>query len=61
MVLGFHGPVRGPATVQALPATPEGLVAMASRLEDAGVDEMVTFPTLPEIDQVDRLADVLLR
>ena len=60
-LLDYYGPMRGPATVQALPTDPDGLVAMASRLEDAGVDEMVAFPTLPEIDQVDRLADVLLR
>ncbi len=57
----YYGPERGPAMAEALPTTPDELRAMVHRLEDAGADEMVTFPTLSGIDQVDRLADVLLR
>jgi alkanesulfonate monooxygenase SsuD/methylene tetrahydromethanopterin reductase-like flavin-dependent oxidoreductase (luciferase family) len=57
----YYGPDRGAIISQSLPTTPDALRAMSRRLEDAGVDEMVTFPTLPGIDQVDRLADALLR
>ncbi len=60
-LLDYYGPQRGAALAESLPTTEDELRATARRLEDAGVDEMVTFPTLPEIDQVDRLADVLLR
>jgi hypothetical protein len=32
----------------------------ASRFEEAGVDELIFDPTVADLEQVDRLADVLL-
>ncbi len=60
-LVDYYGPERGPALAESLPTTPDELWAMVHRLEDVGADEIVTFPTLSGIDQVDRLADILLR
>ncbi len=60
-VVDYYGPQRGPALADGLPTTPDELRAMVQRYRDLGVDEIVAFPTLPELDQVDRLADAVLR
>jgi hypothetical protein len=46
--------------VEGLPRSPDALRAMAQHYRDLGVDEVVVFPTLPELDQVDGLADAVL-
>ena len=59
-VIDYYGPQRGPALAAGLPRTADALRAMVRRYGDLGVDEVVVFPTLPEPDQVDRLADAVL-
>jgi len=48
------------AIAQSVPTTPEALEDVVRRFEDIGVDELVFDPTIAELDQVDRLAEVLL-
>jgi len=43
-----------------IPRTPEAIVDYQGRYEDAGVDEFIWDPTVPDIDQVDLLADAVL-
>lgn len=44
---------------ESAPTTPEALKALATSFEDLGVDELILDPTIAELDQIDRLADVL--
>jgi alkanesulfonate monooxygenase SsuD/methylene tetrahydromethanopterin reductase-like flavin-dependent oxidoreductase (luciferase family) len=46
--------------IQYLPRTPEALRATAKSFADAGVDELIFFPTIAELAQVDMLADAVL-
>ncbi len=57
----YYGPQRGPALAATLARTPQAMRAMVRRCEDLGADEVVAFPTLPGVEQVDRLADAVLR
>lgn len=40
--------------------TPDAVKGLAARFEDIGFDELIFVPTISELDQIDRLADVLL-
>jgi alkanesulfonate monooxygenase SsuD/methylene tetrahydromethanopterin reductase-like flavin-dependent oxidoreductase (luciferase family) len=42
------------------PRSPEDVRTTASRFEEAGVDELIFDPTVADLEQVDRLADVML-
>lgn len=42
-----------------IPSTPDRLKQVLSSLADIGVDEVILWPTIPEIDQVDRLAELV--
>lgn len=42
------------------PRTAEDVRTTAGRFEEAGVDELIFDPTVADLDQVDRLADVVL-
>jgi alkanesulfonate monooxygenase SsuD/methylene tetrahydromethanopterin reductase-like flavin-dependent oxidoreductase (luciferase family) len=41
------------------PRTPEAIRRTASAFEELGVDELVFDPTVPDLDQIDRLAEVV--
>lgn len=58
-VLDYYGPERGPTVVARMGRTPEALRAMVARAEDAGFDELVLYPAVPDLAEVDRLADVV--
>jgi alkanesulfonate monooxygenase SsuD/methylene tetrahydromethanopterin reductase-like flavin-dependent oxidoreductase (luciferase family) len=47
------------SVVANLPATPEALKARIQAFEEVGADELTLWPTIAEIDQVDRLAELL--
>jgi len=51
----FLGPVVD-AFVGSLPATPDAITATIQAFADVGADEMVFWPCIPDLDQVDRLA-----
>lgn len=42
------------------PRTPDAIRDLVKAFEDTGVDELILDPTVPSLDQVDRLADVVL-
>jgi alkanesulfonate monooxygenase SsuD/methylene tetrahydromethanopterin reductase-like flavin-dependent oxidoreductase (luciferase family) len=42
-----------------IPATTQAILDRARGLADVGVDELILWPTVPELDQVDRLAEVV--
>jgi alkanesulfonate monooxygenase SsuD/methylene tetrahydromethanopterin reductase-like flavin-dependent oxidoreductase (luciferase family) len=44
---------------RATPRTPEAVAERAAAFEELGVDELVFDPTVADLDQVDRLADVV--
>jgi len=43
-----------------IPRTPEAIRQVAAAFEALGVDELVFDPTVPDLDQIDRLAEVVL-
>ena len=45
---------------ESLPRTPEAIRERQEQFEEAGVDEVVWDPTVPNVDQVDLLADAVL-
>jgi alkanesulfonate monooxygenase SsuD/methylene tetrahydromethanopterin reductase-like flavin-dependent oxidoreductase (luciferase family) len=45
------------AVVAGLPATPEAVKARIQAFADVGADELTLWPTIAELDQVDRLAE----
>jgi alkanesulfonate monooxygenase SsuD/methylene tetrahydromethanopterin reductase-like flavin-dependent oxidoreductase (luciferase family) len=60
-LLGYYSP--GPYVVQVIrntPSTPEAVRATAAGYREAGFDEMIFFPTIASLDQVDMLADIIL-
>jgi hypothetical protein len=44
--------------VQGTLATPEAIKGAIQGYESIGVDEIIFWPTVAELDQIDRLADV---
>lgn len=54
----FIGPaVDGMA--QALPTTPEAIKGAIQAFKDVGLDELMLWPTVADLDQLDRLAELL--
>ena len=54
--------VMGPRAEQiasSVPSTPEVVKGVIQAFTDIGVDELLCWPCIPELDQVDRLADVV--
>jgi alkanesulfonate monooxygenase SsuD/methylene tetrahydromethanopterin reductase-like flavin-dependent oxidoreductase (luciferase family) len=45
--------------VQAMPMTPQAIKDRIKTYEDIGIDELLLWPTVPELDQVDRLAEIV--
>ncbi len=45
---------------ESVPRTPDAILARQRQFEEGGVDELIWDPTVPDLDQVDRLADVVL-
>jgi alkanesulfonate monooxygenase SsuD/methylene tetrahydromethanopterin reductase-like flavin-dependent oxidoreductase (luciferase family) len=52
---------KGPVVEQfahAIPTTPEAVKGTIQAYADIGVDELICWPCVPELDQIDRLADL---
>ncbi|HWQ13184.1 MAG TPA: LLM class flavin-dependent oxidoreductase [Roseiflexaceae bacterium] len=54
----FLGP-RAELIAQRLPSQPAPLRAAIERIAGLGLDELVIFPAVPEIEQIDRLLDAI--
>jgi hypothetical protein len=54
----FAGPMVD-QIVQAVLATPEDIKGAIQGYESVGVDEVIFWPTVAELDQIDHLADVV--
>ncbi|HEX7735544.1 MAG TPA: LLM class flavin-dependent oxidoreductase [Ktedonobacteraceae bacterium] len=52
-------PERAERIAGTLPASPEKIRALIQTYEDIGTDELILWATIPELDQVARLADLL--
>ena len=48
------------AVAESVPRTPEAVLDQLKRFEDIGIDELIFDPTVASLEQVDRLADVVL-
>ena len=55
----FLGP-RADAIAGSLPATPDAITATIQAFADVGADELVFWPCIADLDQVDRLAALVL-
>ena len=55
----FMGPTVADQAAGSLPTTPEAIKNAISGLEGVGVDEIVLWPSVAELEQVDRLAEVV--
>jgi alkanesulfonate monooxygenase SsuD/methylene tetrahydromethanopterin reductase-like flavin-dependent oxidoreductase (luciferase family) len=56
---GFLGDMAQ-AIAEFTPRTPEAIRERVKAFEDVGFDELILDPTVPSLEQVDRLADVVL-
>ncbi len=54
----FTGPMVDMFT-QGLPTTPEAIESAIQAYEDVGMDELLLWPTIAELDQLDRVANLL--
>ena len=48
------------AVAESVPTTPEAVLDRLKRFEDIGIDELIFDPTVASLEQVDRLAEVVL-
>lgn len=57
-----NGGYFGPAVedmASSIPSSPETIRNLIRRFEEVGADELVCWPTVAELDQVHRLADLV--
>lgn len=54
----FAGPMAE-QIANGLPATPEAVKGAMQAFADVGVDELICWPCIPDLDQVDRLAELV--
>jgi len=52
-------PERAQRIAGSLPSAPEKIRALIQAYQDIGTDELILWPTIPELDQMTRLADVI--
>lgn len=50
---------RVPDMIRAIPKTPEAIRATIQDCEQIGADELILWPCVPELDQVNQLADLI--
>lgn len=55
----YYGPQFGPMVVQGLVATPEAVKETRKAFADIGTDELIFWPCIADLDQLDRLEDSL--
>ena len=55
----YYGAEWGPMVVQSMPVTPEAIKDMRKAFDDIGTDELMFWPALADLDQIDRLEDAL--
>lgn len=53
----FMGPM-GEQMAAALPNTRPAIEEVLKAAADAGMDEFILWPTVPDLDQIDRLAEI---
>ncbi|MFL5624043.1 MAG: N5,N10-methylene tetrahydromethanopterin reductase, partial [Ktedonobacteraceae bacterium] len=49
---------RADFMANAIPSTPEAVKGVIQTFTDVGVDELIFWPCIPDLDQVDRLAEL---
>lgn len=54
----FAGPYAD-AIVSSMPVSPEEITGFIQAFADGGADEVMLWPSIPELDQVDRLAQIV--
>jgi hypothetical protein len=57
---GLRRPLPGPAAGVSALRTPQSLRDAVEAFEEIGVHELIFDPTVPDLNEVDRLADALL-
>ena len=51
---------RAEQIANSVPSTPEAVKGAIQAFADIGVDELMSWPCIPELDQVDRLAELIV-
>ena len=54
----FAGQATEPV-VQSIITTPDAMISTIQAFSDIGMDELILWPTVADLDQVDRLAEVI--
>ncbi len=55
----YYGEEMGGQMAQHLPDTPDAIRGVVQSFAEAGADEIFLWPTTPDVDQVDRLAEIV--
>lgn len=58
-ILRYYGEQFGERLVQAMPNSPEAVKGVIQAFAEIGMDELVFLPTIPDLDQVNRLAELV--
>ena len=58
-IIHYYGAPMGPVISGGMPGSPGAVRDLVSAFEDAGCHELILWPSVPEVDQVERLADIV--
>ncbi|MDP6453739.1 MAG: LLM class flavin-dependent oxidoreductase [SAR202 cluster bacterium] len=58
-IMHYYGEPLGPMISGSMPDTPDAVRSMISAYHDAGCDELILWPTIPDFDQVSRLGEII--
>lgn len=59
-IMEYYGQEMGGQIAPYLPDSPDALRGVVQSFADAGADEVFLWPTTPDVDQVERLAEIVL-
>lgn len=58
-IVHYYGEGMGAAISEGLPDSPDGVKRLIAAFRDTGCDELILWPTVTDLEQVDRLADIV--
>ena len=58
-IIHYYGEQFGAMISGGLPDSLDAVKSLISAFADAGCDELILWPTVPDMDQVERLADII--
>ncbi|MCH8310953.1 MAG: LLM class flavin-dependent oxidoreductase [Chloroflexi bacterium] len=58
-IIHYYGDQMGSMIGGSMPGSLDAVKSLISAFADAGCDELILWPTVPDLDQVERLADII--